>query len=233
MCIPNGDETQDTFSVYPQSTRPRSTSSVSLRNYEERTRQRGRTFGARKNCRVPCSKSNWTSRGTSFDMCSETSRAKGADLAKFDRYLRENVSVTCFSRMMETPGSESSLVFAFLLAWSSQLESKRVGRDGVEGRRVSQLTLEDPLADFRFLGASSSSCSSSADPSVGCETGWDITHHPPRRRRASCPPLRLPPRRHPAHAWPPSSYCSRPPCRSPRSASGGHYRYPLLPRTRT
>lgn len=48
-------------------------------------------------------------------MCNETSLARGADLAKLDKYLRENVSVTCFSRMMDTPGSESSFVdFAFL-----------------------------------------------------------------------------------------------------------------------
>lgn len=77
----------------------------------------GHTFGARKNCNEPCSKSNWTNKGTSFDMCKLTSLAKGADFAKLDRYLREKVSVTCFSRMMDTPGSESSVVvaFAFLL----------------------------------------------------------------------------------------------------------------------
>ena len=51
-------------------------------------------------------------------MCKETSLASGADFAKLDRYLRENVSVTCFSRMMDTPGSLSSFVaLAFLDAW--------------------------------------------------------------------------------------------------------------------
>lgn len=51
-------------------------------------------------------------------MCNETSLASGADLAKLDRYFREKVSVTCFSRMMDTPGSESSdVVLAFLDDW--------------------------------------------------------------------------------------------------------------------
>ncbi len=39
-----------------------------------------------------------------------TSLANGADLAKLDRYFREKVSETCFSRMIETPGSVSSVV---------------------------------------------------------------------------------------------------------------------------
>lgn len=44
-----------------------------------------------------------------------TSLARGADLAKFDKYFREKVRETCFSRMMDTPGSESSVVvLAFL-----------------------------------------------------------------------------------------------------------------------
>ena len=72
------------------------------------------TFGARKNCKVPCSKSNWTSNGTSFDMLSETSVARGADFAKLDRYFNEKVNETCFSKTMDTPGSPSLDDLAFL-----------------------------------------------------------------------------------------------------------------------
>lgn len=44
-----------------------------------------------------------------------TSLANGADLAKFDKYFKEKVRETCFSRIIETPGSESSVVvLAFL-----------------------------------------------------------------------------------------------------------------------
>ena len=71
------------------------------------------TFGARKNCNVPCSKSNCTRSGTSLDMFRDTSLASGADLAKLDRYFREKVRATCFSRMIVTPGSSSVLAFAF------------------------------------------------------------------------------------------------------------------------
>jgi hypothetical protein len=42
-----------------------------------------------------------------LDMLRETSRARGADLAKLERYFREKVRDTCFSRMMETPTSSS------------------------------------------------------------------------------------------------------------------------------
>lgn len=40
-------------------------------------------------------------------MLSETSFASGADLAKLDKYLREKVRETCFSKMIDTPGSSS------------------------------------------------------------------------------------------------------------------------------
>jgi hypothetical protein len=51
-------------------------------------------------------------------MLSETSRARGADLAKLDRYLRENVRETCFSRMMETPTSSSDwTALDFFVDW--------------------------------------------------------------------------------------------------------------------
>lgn len=86
-------------------TRPRSIRDIS---YSTRLTWPCPTFGARKNCNVPCSKSNCTSKGTSLLMLSETSRARGADLAKFERYFRENVSETCFSRMIVTPGSSDS-----------------------------------------------------------------------------------------------------------------------------
>lgn len=100
------------------------------------------TFGARKNCSDPCSKSNWTKRGTSLDMFKLTSLANGADLAKLDRYLSENVRDTCFSRMIETPGSESSVVaLAFLAGCRSQQSSKTASASGgvtTRGRKGSR-----------------------------------------------------------------------------------------------
>lgn len=52
-------------------------------------------------------------------MFSETSLARGADLAKFDKYFKEKVRETCFSRMIDTPGSSSDpVVLAFLLPCS-------------------------------------------------------------------------------------------------------------------
>jgi len=55
-------------------------------------------------------------------MCNDTSLDNGADLAKFERYFKENVSETDFSKMMDTPGSdESSVVFAFFDAWGLAL----------------------------------------------------------------------------------------------------------------
>lgn len=48
-------------------------------------------------------------------MLRETSLASGADLAKLDKYLSEKVSDTCFSRMIDTPGSSSlATALAFL-----------------------------------------------------------------------------------------------------------------------
>ena len=53
-----------------------------------------------------------------MDICNETSLESGADLAKFDRYFKEKVRETDFSRIMETPGSdESSVVLDFLEVW--------------------------------------------------------------------------------------------------------------------
>jgi hypothetical protein len=53
-----------------------------------------------------------------LDICNDTSLESGADLAKFDRYFKEKVRETDFSRIMETPGSEeSSVVLDFLEVW--------------------------------------------------------------------------------------------------------------------
>ena len=69
-------------------------------------------------------------------MCNDTSLDNGADLAKFERYFKENVSETDFSKMMDTPGSdESSVVFAFFDAWGLALRGGlRIGGRGVERR---------------------------------------------------------------------------------------------------
>jgi hypothetical protein len=53
-----------------------------------------------------------------LDICNDTSLESGADFAKFDRYFKEKVRETDFSRIMETPGSEeSSVVLDFLEVW--------------------------------------------------------------------------------------------------------------------
>lgn len=62
-----------------------------------------------------------------MDMLRETSRARGADLAKLERYFREKVRETCFSRMMETPTSSSEeTALDFLAVWRDQYSCPEV-----------------------------------------------------------------------------------------------------------
>jgi len=68
-----------------------------------------------------------------------TSLASGADFAKFDRYLREKVSETCFSRTMVTPtaSSDVSSFFDFLAAYKvSSGAASKDGKPGSETKRT-------------------------------------------------------------------------------------------------
>ena len=65
-----------------------------------------------------------------MDICNDTSLESGADLAKFDRYFKEKVRETDFSRIIETPGSEeSSVVLDFLEVWNQRVPSTEGARD--------------------------------------------------------------------------------------------------------
>jgi hypothetical protein len=88
-------------------------------------------------------------------MCNDTSRESGADLAKFDKYLRENVRETDFSRIIDTPGSdESSVVLAFLLVCNmGQLRAHLI--DDREVGRVASLPGGGGLRIGRSGGAAS------------------------------------------------------------------------------
>ena len=62
-----------------------------------------------------------------MDICNDTSLESGADLAKFDRYFKEKVRETDFSRIMDTPGSEeSSVVLYFLEVWGQRVPSSEL-----------------------------------------------------------------------------------------------------------
>lgn len=98
-------------------------------------------------------------------MCKVTLFASGADLAKFNKYLSENVRETCCWRTIETLlSSEDSSVFACAGTHSHMiLAQDPLGNAKNANGLLTFLLAPLPLAAFlRFLVDSSSSSSSSS-----------------------------------------------------------------------